>query len=157
MSPLPTRACSILSSVRSIVLSLVLLYYFSYTCSLGLLFSRPYSLTLRAVILFTALLLRDATVFIFVDRFQRLLQESSSRPQILLRLSSSRRPTVSSSLAPSSNLRIYSRCHISSLTPVRPDYSHHVPRGCCFFLKYSIAHPSVHRSVACRWWRRRPY
>ena len=42
--------------------------------SIGLLFSRPYSLTLtvRAVILFTALLstrlLRDATVFIFVDR-----------------------------------------------------------------------------------------
>ena len=53
--------------------------------SIGLLFSPPCSLTLtgRAAILFNALLstrlLRDATVFIFVDRPPCLLQESSSR------------------------------------------------------------------------------
>ena len=110
--------------------------------SIGLLFSRPYSLTLtvRAVILFTALLstrlLRDATVFIFVDRSPCLLQESSSRPRVLLRLSSSRRPTYPRArrrlpIFESIRAACRPRRHISSPTPVRPDYSHRVPRGCC--------------------------
>ena len=110
--------------------------------SIGLLFSRPYSLTLtvRAVILFTALLstrpLRDATVFIFVDRPPCLLQESSSRPRVLLRLSSSRRPTYPRArrrlpIFESIRAACRPRRHISSPTPVRPDYSHRVPRGCC--------------------------
>ena len=107
-------------------------------------FSRPYSLTLtvRAVILFTALLsthlLRDATVFIFVDRPPCPLQESSSRPRVLLRLSSSRRPTYPRArrrlpILESIRAACRPRRHISSLTPVRPDYSHQVPRGCCDF------------------------
>ena len=126
LSSLGSALCCILSSIRSI----------------GLLFSRPYSLTLtvRAVILFTALLstrlLRDATVFIFVDHPPCLLQESSSRPRVLLRLSSSRRPTyprVRRRLPIFESIRAACRPrrHISSPTPVRPDYSHRVPRGCC--------------------------
>ena len=126
LSSLGSALCSILSSIRSI----------------GLLFSRPYSLTLtvRAVILFTALLstrlLRDATVFIFVDRPPCLLQESSSRPRVLLRLSSSWRPTYPRArrrlpIFESIRAACRPRRHISSPTPVRPDYSHRVPRGCC--------------------------
>ena len=131
--------CSILSSIR--LFSPV----FSSTRSvrsIGLLFSRPYSLTLtvRAVILFTALLstrlLRDATVFIFVDRPPCLLQESSSRPRVLLHLSSRRRPTYPRArrrppIFESIRAACRPRRHISSPTPVRPDYSHRVPRGCC--------------------------
>ena len=120
----------VLSSIRSIR-------------SIGLLFCRPYSLTLtvRAVILFTALLstrlLRDATVFISVDRPPCLLQESSSRPQVLLRLSSSRRPMYPRArrrlpICESIRAACRPRRHISSLTPVRPD-SHQVPCGCCDF------------------------
>ena len=110
--------------------------------SIGLLFSRRYSHTLtgRAVILFvtllSTLLLRDATVFIFVDRPPCLLQESSSRPRVLLRLSSSRRPTYPRArrrlpIFESIRAACRPRRHISSPTPVRPDYSHRVPRGCC--------------------------
>ena len=122
---------SVLSSIRSIH-------------SIGLLFARPYSLTLtvRAVILFTALLstrlLRDATVFIFVDRPPCLLQESSSRPRVLLRLSSSWRPTNPRArrrlpIIESIRAACRPRRHISSPTPVPPNYSHRVPRarGCC--------------------------
>ena len=127
--PLGSVLCPVLSSIRSIH-------------SIGLLFSRPYSLTLtvRAVILFTALLstrlLRDATVFIFVDRRPCLLQESSSRPRVLLRLSSSRRPPYPRArrrlpIFESIRAACRPRRHISSPTPVRPDYSHGVPRGCC--------------------------
>ena len=126
LSSLGSALCSILYSIRSI----------------GLLFSRPYSLTLsvRAVILFTALLstrlLRDATVFIFVDRPPCLLQESSSRPRVLLHLSSRRRPTYPRArrrppIFESIRAACRPRRHISSPTPVRPDYSHRVPRGCC--------------------------
>ena len=120
---------SVLSSIRSIR-------------SVGLLFSRPSSLTptVRAVILFTALLstrlLRDATVFIFVDRPPCLLQESSSRPRVLLHLSSSRLPMYPRArrrppIFESIRAACRPRRHISSPTPVRPDYSHRVPRGCC--------------------------
>ena len=128
-------SCSILSSLCSVLYSIR---------SIGLLFSRPYSLTVtvRAVILFTALLstrlLRDATVFIFVDRPPCLLPESSSRPRVLLRLSSSRRPTYPRArrrlpIFESIRAACRPRRHISSPTPVRPDYSHRVPRGCCDF------------------------
>ena len=126
-------SCSILSSLCSVLYSIR---------SIGLLFSRPYSLTVtvRAVILFTALLstrlLRDATVFIFVDRPPCLPQESSSRPRVLLRLSSSWRPTYPRArrrlpIFESIRAACRPRRHISSPTPVRPDYSHRVPRGCC--------------------------
>ena len=126
-------SCSILSSLCSALYSIR---------SIGLLFSRPYSLTLtvRAVILFTALLstrlLRDATVFIFVDRPPCLLQESSSRPRVLFHLSSRRRPTYPRArrrppIFESIRAACRPRRHISSPTPVRPDYSHRVPRGCC--------------------------
>ena len=86
-----------------------------------LLCSRSYSLTLtrHAIILFTTLLstllLRDATVFIFVDRPPRLLQESSSRPRVLLRLSSSLRPTYLRRRLPifeSIRAACRPRCHI---------------------------------------------
>ena len=136
--------CSILSGFCPLFYSLVspVLYSIRSIRSIGLLFSRPYSLTLtvRAVILFTALLstrlLRDATVFIFVDRPPCLLQESSSRPRVLLRLSSSRRPTYPRArrrlpIFESIRAACRPRRHISSPTPVRPDYSHRVPRGCC--------------------------
>ena len=147
-SPLPTCVCSlgfyplrfyplfyslvspVLSSIRTIR-------------SIGLLFSRPHSLTLtvRAVILFTAilstLLLRDTTVFISVDRSPCLLQKSSSRPWALLRLSSSRRPTCPRAqrrlpIFESIRATCLPRRHISSLRPVRPD-SRQFRCGCCDF------------------------
>ena len=129
----------VLSSVRSIR-------------SIGLLLSCPYShtLTVRAAILFTALLstrlLRDATVFIFVDRPPCLLQESSSRPRAFLRLSSSRRPTYPRArrrlpIVESIRAACRPRRHISSLTPVRPDYSHQVSRGCCDFSSIPVPIP----------------
>ena len=135
--------CSILSGFCPLFYSLVSPVLSSIR-SIGLLFSRPYSLTLtvRAVVLFTALLsthlLRDATVFIFVDRPPCLLQEFSSRPRVLLRLSSSRRPTYPRArrrlpIFESIRAACRPRRHISSRTPVRPDYSHQVPRGCCDF------------------------
>ena len=120
--------------------------------SIGLLFSRPYSLTVtvRAVILFTALLstrlLRDATVFIFVDRPPCLLQESSSRPQVLLRPASSWRPTYPRArrrlpIFESVRAACRPRRHISSPTLVHPDYSHRVPRGCCDFSSTPAPNP----------------
>ena len=129
-SPLPTRAGSVLSRFCPLFYSLFFPVLSSIR-SIGLLFSRPHSLTLavRAVILFTALLstllLRDATVFIFVDRPPCLLQESSSRPRVLLRLSSSRRPTYPRArrrlpILESIRAACRPRRHISSLTPVSP-------------------------------------
>ena len=140
---------SILSSGYGSILSSLFSPFLSSIRSIrsfGLLFSRPYSLTLtvRAAIFFTALLstrlLRDATVFIFVDRPPCLLQKSSSRPRVLLRLSSPRswRPTCPRArrrlpIFESIRAACRPRRHISSLTPVCPDYSHRVPRGCCDF------------------------
>ena len=69
---------------------------------------------------------------------------------------------VSSSSAPPSNLRVYS----GSLSSEAPHFFTNTcpsgifsssPSWLLWFLKYSSAHPSVCRSVACRWWRRRPY
>ena len=83
---------------------------------------------------------------------------STSSPSSIVELAAD----VSSSSAPSSNLRVYS----GSLSSEAPHFFTNTcpsglfsssPSWLLWFLKYSSAHPSVRRSVACRWWRRRPY
>ena len=114
-----------------------LLFVLLGSCSLALtllllLFVLLFSSPLFSRLVFFETLL----VFIFVDRPPCLLQESSSRPRVLLHLSSSRRPTNPRArrrlpIFESIRAACRPRRHISSPTPVRPDYSHRVPRGCC--------------------------
>ena len=155
----------VLSSVLFSLLSCSLFYSFCLgSCSVALtllllllvlLFSSPlFSL------LFSFETLLSSSSWIVLRAFFRslLLVHEFSFPSSIVESAAD----VSSSSAPSSNLRVYSGSLSSEAPHFFTDTSpsglfSSSPSWLLWFLKYSSAHPSVHWSVACHWWRWRPY
>ena len=169
--------CSVLSSLGSVPCSILSSLLFSLlfflfvllgSCSLALtlllllsvlLFSSP---LFSLLVFFETLLSSTSWIVLPPPPPPCLLQESSSCPRVLLRLSSSRRPTYPRAwrrlpIFESIRAACRLRRHIFFTNTCPSGLFSWSPSWLLWFLKYSSAHPSVRRSVACRWWRRRPY